>query len=162
QQERVLELVAERDRSVAECSELRLRVAELERAEARGADGSRAAREAATSTAAMSATVALQTARREAAEAQTQAVQVELNALESRFEHLLQQANEVGRELAAAEAELRDRSQPSDREASALHAALAGRRLLYVGGRPSSNEAVRELVQRHGGEYQRHDGGIED
>ena len=27
---------------------------------------------------------------------------------------------------------------------------------------PSSNAAIRDLVLRHGGEYQRHDGGIED
>jgi hypothetical protein len=39
---------------------------------------------------------------------------------------------------------------------------LRGRRILYVGGRPSSTPAIRALVLRHGGHFQRHDGGLED
>ena len=34
--------------------------------------------------------------------------------------------------------------------------------MLYVGGRPSSTPAIRDLVQRHGGDFRRHGGGLED
>src|SRR5262249_28492330 len=39
---------------------------------------------------------------------------------------------------------------------------LQGRRIFYVGGRPSSTPTIRDLVLRHGGEFQHHDGGFED
>lgn len=45
---------------------------------------------------------------------------------------------------------------------TSLHRLLHRRRILYVGGRPSSTPTIRDLVHRHGGEFQRHDGGIED
>ncbi len=38
---------------------------------------------------------------------------------------------------------------------------LQSRRVLYVGGRPSSTPAIRDYVQRHGGEFLHHDGGLE-
>ncbi len=34
--------------------------------------------------------------------------------------------------------------------------------MLYVDGRPSSSAAIRGRVERHGGAFQRHDGGMED
>lgn len=34
--------------------------------------------------------------------------------------------------------------------------------VFYVGGRPSSTPAIRGVVLRHGGEFQYHDGGLED
>jgi hypothetical protein len=39
---------------------------------------------------------------------------------------------------------------------------LQGKRIVYVGGRPGSNSAVRRLVESAGGEMTVHDGGIED
>jgi hypothetical protein len=63
------------------------------------------------------------------------------------------------RELSAAESELRDFAAGAPR-ADALDRQLRGRRILYVGGRPSSTPAIRELVRRHGGELRQHDGGF--
>ncbi|HMO47043.1 MAG TPA: DUF2325 domain-containing protein [Rubrivivax sp.] len=81
--------------------------------------------------------------------------------LEQERQRLQDHAAELGRELAAAEAMLRTPPE-SETGASALRDALQGRRVLYVGGRPSTGTAIRELVLRHGGQYQRHDGGLED
>jgi hypothetical protein len=39
---------------------------------------------------------------------------------------------------------------------------LAGKRVVYVGGRPGSNAALRQLVESAGGDFIVHDGGIED
>lgn len=158
QQERMGDLLGERERSHAERDRLRMRVAELERLGPSRGDGA-ADKPAAE---ALAAAVALQTQRREAAELQTGRLQGEVGRLQQELNHLRAQALEVARELAAAEAELRERSEPADAAAtSALRQNLSGRRLLYVGGRPSSGAAIRDLVQRHGGTYQRHDGGLE-
>jgi hypothetical protein len=162
QQERMAEVLAERERGCAERDELRARIAELERIVQSAADGSRTAREAAAATAALSSAVALQTRRREAAEMQVASLHSDVRRLEEEAEHLRLHTVELGHELAAAEAELRNGSDLDDAAASALRGSLAGRRVLYVGGRPSSNAAIRDLVLRHGGDYQRHDGGIED
>ncbi len=162
QQERLAELVLERDQALAERDTTRTRVLALEQTLAQGADGAQAAGAAAAATEALMATVAVQTLRREAAEAQTQRLQAEAARLAAELAHLQAHAQELGRELAAAEAELGARPGGDQAPASRLQQQLNGRRLLYVGGRPSSSAAIRELVQRHGGEYQRHDGGLED
>ncbi len=164
QQQRIAEIVAARDQSESASEGLRLRVAELERAVRVFAEGARAAPAATVPTTASCAdAVATQTRRREAAEGHAQSLLAESLRMQLEFERLHAHATELGRELAAAEAELRARAQGADEDAlPALRAALAGRRLLYVGGRPSSNPAIRDLVRRHGGDYQRHDGGIED
>lgn len=39
---------------------------------------------------------------------------------------------------------------------------LRGTRLVYVGGRPGSNRAIRQIVETAGGDVTLHDGGIED
>jgi len=39
---------------------------------------------------------------------------------------------------------------------------LRDKRILYVGGRPSSNVTLKALVESHGGRMTIHDGGIED
>ncbi|WP_284402973.1 DUF2325 domain-containing protein [Acidovorax sp. SUPP2825] len=57
---------------------------------------------------------------------------------------------------------LGDTDSVNGRPAAALDTQLRGRRILYVGGRPSSTPAIRSLVERHGGDFQRHDGGHED
>lgn len=41
-------------------------------------------------------------------------------------------------------------------------ASLQAKRVVYVGGRPGSNTALRQLVESAGGEFIVHDGGIED
>ncbi|MFT3821656.1 MAG: DUF2325 domain-containing protein [Rubrivivax sp.] len=107
--------------------------------------------------------VAVQTQRREEAESRVRALSSEVDRLEAELAAVLNHAGEQARELAASEAELQARCAEGEQQAtSALADALRGRALLYVGGRPSSSAAIRDLVQRHGGEFQRHDGGIED
>lgn len=161
QQERLTELVAERDRGLVEGNQLRSRIAELEKGLRSDEDTAGAARDVAAAEA-LSAAVAVQTRRRGIAEAQAAALRNDVARLQQELEHLRSHAIELGRELAAAETELRNRSASSPASSSALQEELAGRRLLYVGGRPSSAAAIRDLVLRHGGAYQRHDGGIED
>jgi hypothetical protein len=41
-------------------------------------------------------------------------------------------------------------------------AGLRGKRIVYVGGRPGSNTALRRIVEAAGGELVVHDGGVED
>ncbi|SAK54430.1 peptidase [Caballeronia arationis] len=42
------------------------------------------------------------------------------------------------------------------------YAWIGGRRIVYVGGRPGSNAALKALVESAGGEFVVHDGGLED
>lgn len=96
---------------------------------------------------------------------------LELSARVSRLEALrlseeLQQlgahADELARELAATEQHMRALSDETPSPDSLALQRLRGQRLLYVGGRPSSTPAIRALVESAGGEFRRHDGGIED
>jgi hypothetical protein len=161
QQERVGELSRERDSAVTERDRLG---GELTAARA---DQQRLQRESLAvgslrdEIRVLSQAVALQTERRERAEQAELFATQEQRRLGAEIECLLRQARELSRELDAAEAQLRaagdDLDQPSD-----LAQRLRGRRVLYVGGRPSSIPSIRGLVERHGGDFQRHDGGLED
>ncbi len=111
---------------------------------------------------------AIQTQRREAAEMSAQAASQEVQRLAQAPAQMKQHAETLAAELSAAESHLRavaigahdeHDGQPSP---SPVVASLSGRRLLYVGGRPSSTPAIRALVLNAGGEFRRHDGGIED
>lgn len=106
--------------------------------------------------------VALHTRRRDEAENRVRRLQVEAGQLQAELTAVRQHMAELARELGAAEAELNVRSSDTPDAASPLTVALSGRKLLYVGGRPSSSAAIRDLALRHGAEFQRHDGGIED
>jgi hypothetical protein len=64
-------------------------------------------------------------------------------------------------ELASSEAALAAFAGASERPAGAAPA-LAGKRLLYVGGRPKHIEQLRLIAMRLGGTLLSHDGGIED
>jgi regulator of replication initiation timing len=113
----------------------------------------------------LSALVAVQTERRERAEQTAAATVEESERLRAELERLSRHVQVLGGELAAAETQLRERAQGDDARSSgvaSLHQALHGRRVLYVGGRPSSMPAIRGLVEQHGGQFQRHDGGLED
>ncbi len=108
--------------------------------------------------------VAIQAERRERAEQATALVQAEANHLREELEHLRKHVRVLGSELEAAEIQLREMvlSDGDSRPAAVLDTQLRGRRILYVGGRPSSTPSIRSLVERHGGDFQRHDGGHED
>ena len=112
---------------------------------------------------ALSTALALEAQRRQAAQATATAARQELLRVDLEQRHLREQAAVLARELAAAEAQLLRRADGDDSgDTATLRTMLDGRRVLYVGGRPSSATAIRELVEGHGGECQRHDGGIED
>jgi hypothetical protein len=88
------------------------------------------------------------------------AARAEAHWLRQELEHLRRHAALLGRELAAAEIQLLEdgAATAESEQTQSLH----GRRVLYVVGRPSSMPAIRAWVQRHGGEFQRHDGGLEN
>lgn len=110
----------------------------------------------------LSAALALQTLRTGAAERVQADAQEALTHSERERLRLQEQMDELARELTAAEAQLHEAHADGDGAGSRLHRLLGGRRVLYVGGRPSTSTAIRNLVARLGAEYQRHDGGIED
>jgi len=103
--------------------------------------------------------VGLQTARRERAEQAAGVAAEEAARLREELAHLGRHVQTLNRELFAAEMQLREIGDASTRS---LGQQLKGRRVFYVGGRPSSTPAIRDLVLRHGGEFQHHDGGLED
>lgn len=105
--------------------------------------------------------IAVQTGRRERAEQAAVAAVAEADRLAQELAHLREHAIALGRELAAAEAQLK-RNAGEAAPSAYLDSQLQGRCILYVGGRPSSMPAIRDLVQRHGGEFQRHGGRLED
>lgn len=106
--------------------------------------------------------VAVQTQRREQAEQSAAAALLEISRLQSEMEVLTRHVEIQGQELAAAEAQLHQLASPDETTSSPLQIHIEGRRILYVGGRPSSTPSIRSLVERHGGEFQRHGGGNED
>jgi len=107
------------------------------------------------------ALIGVQTARRERAEQAAAAAEAEAARLAETLEHLRHHAEALGRELAATELQLKMNAGEAVSDAG-LDQRLRTRRVLYVGGRPSSYPAIRDLVQRHGGEFRRHGGGLED
>lgn len=109
----------------------------------------------------LSTLVAVQTERRERAEQLVAAASDESARLVQELTRLERHARELSGELAAAETQLREAAEGTGPGRS-LESQLRGRRILYVGGRPSSAAAIRDLVHRHGGEIDRHDGGLED
>lgn len=164
QHERVAELVAERDAEQAArlAAQGRLGLIEpqlqaaLDPARRGPGHGPKANADAAQDA------VARHTRRREEAENRARRLQVEAEQLQAELTAVREHLAELARELGAAEAELHARSSDAPDAASPLTVALSGRKLLYVGGRPSSSAAIRDLALRHGAEFQRHDGGIED
>lgn len=161
------ELMEERDKTIASQKQALI---EAEAGNARGAmlvpdatDLAHAMRARAEESERAAALIAVQTGRRERAEQAAVAAVAEANRLEEELEHLRAHAIALGRELAAAEAQLKlNASEAVPGAETDLDRQLQGRRILYVGGRPSSMPAIRDLVQRHGGEFRRHGGGLED
>lgn len=105
--------------------------------------------------------LAHQTHRRTIAEAKTQIDEAHIQALQEQRESSLTLIHTLSDELSAVEATLRDRMEPSS-EKAVFASVLQDRRIVYVGGRPTSNHIIKNFVQSAGGELQLHDGGIED
>lgn len=106
--------------------------------------------------------VQVQTERRERAEQAAGVAAEEASRLREELGHLGRHLQALDRELAAAETQLREIGEGLGEHGRSLALQLQGRRVLYVGGRPSSTPAIRALVVRHGGVFQHHDGGLED
>ncbi len=159
QQERSQSLLDERDRTIATLQgTLASAAAERERAERTRRDDNASAPD----TSSVAALVALQTARRERAEQASAAAGTEMARLLDELEHSRQQAQALARELAAIEVQLQEEGGEARPGGDGLAPGLDGKRILYVGGRPSSSAVIRDLVVRRGGVFQRHDGGLED
>ena len=97
------------------------------------------------------------TGRREAAESQLLAERQAREDVQARLDKALSLLGALQQELHGVESSLAGQFTPS-----ADTGVLRGRRLVYVGGRPSSNQTIRAMVQAAGGELLLHDGGIED
>lgn len=105
----------------------------------------------------LAAMMAVQTTRRERADSEAAAAAGDVQRLQQELDHLRQHAQALTRELAAADAQLREPAETEAELTNPLGSRLKNRRVLYVGGRPSSIPTIRELVLRHGGVFQRHD-----
>lgn len=108
--------------------------------------------------------VALHTSRRETAEQRVLQEQGAALALRQSLDQALAQLQLVQSECDALERATVDAAD-SGRSAQTRQASLdsvRGKRIVYVGGRPASNAALRRLVEAAGGDFVVHDGGVED
>jgi hypothetical protein len=102
--------------------------------------------------------LALHTSRREAAEQRALQEQATVEALRESRDQALTLLKTVQSECHALERATLDALDQQD----AGLAGVAGKRVMYVGGRPGSNAALKALVASAGGELVVHDGGVED
>ncbi|MBJ9591417.1 DUF2325 domain-containing protein [Burkholderia seminalis] len=106
--------------------------------------------------------LALHTSRREAAEERIAAEQASARAMRARLDDLTAMVKTLRAEASAIEQAVQaSAADPADPATNAL-SMLQGRRVVYVGGRPGSNRAIRRIVEASGGEVTLHDGGVED
>ncbi|MFD1560686.1 DUF2325 domain-containing protein [Paraburkholderia silviterrae] len=110
--------------------------------------------------AARDARLALETTRREAAEQRAATDASTLQTLRAQ----LDEAHALIDALRAEAHAMETAAQPDDEDAPRAlpRETLKGRRIVYVGGRPGSNHALRRWVAAAGGELTVHDGGLED
>lgn len=106
--------------------------------------------------------LAIHTSRREAAEHRAINEQSYARTLSTRLDDTIATLNIVQAECAALEQAMLAQGQDAAGSRSADLENLAGKRVVYVGGRPGSNAALRQLVESAGGDFVVHDGGIED
>jgi hypothetical protein len=105
--------------------------------------------------------LALHTSRREAAEQRALQEQETAEALRESRDQALDLLKTVQAECHALERATLDALDRPDARRAGL-ADVAGKRVVYVGGRPGSNAALKALVASAGGELVVHDGGVED
>jgi hypothetical protein len=107
--------------------------------------------------------VALHTSRREAAEQRALQEQGAALALRKSLDQAMALLKLVQSECDALEratVDAADSHGAGTRQASLD--SVRGKRIVYVGGRPGSNAALRRLVEAAGGDFVVHDGGVED
>ena len=108
--------------------------------------------------------VALHTNRREAAEQRVLQEQDAALALRKRYDQTLTLLRLVQSECDALEhatLEAADTASGAGARRASLDS-VRGKRIVYVGGRPGSNAALKRLVESAGGDMVVHDGGVED
>lgn len=106
--------------------------------------------------------LALHTSRREAAEQRIAAEQASARAMRARLDDLMAMVKTLRAEASAIEQAVQaSTDDPAEQTVDTL-SMLRHRRLVYVGGRPGSNRAIRRIVETADGEVTMHDGGIED
>jgi hypothetical protein len=103
--------------------------------------------------------VARLTARRDAAERATAAALLDNERLQAELAKAYADAATLHTEVIALEAVVRERAEC---DAAPEPSPWQGRRVLYVGGRPSSNGVIRRLAIEAGVDFTCHDGGVED
>ncbi|WP_227247515.1 DUF2325 domain-containing protein [Paraburkholderia caribensis] len=106
--------------------------------------------------------VALHTSRREAAELRLAAEQESTRALRTRLEEMDALVKILQAEASALERAVQAPADDPSRYSVETLPMPQGMRIVYVGGRPRSNNAIRRLVESAGGQMTVHDGGIED
>jgi hypothetical protein len=169
QQSRLQELGMQRDASLAELNALNERVAQLSAQASRQLPADAAGLEAEAQRLRerlddADQRVALHTSRREAAEQRMQQEQNAARALRESRDQTLALLKLVQNECDALERATVDAAAP-DSGAGLRRESLErvrGKRIVYVGGRPGSNAALKRLVEAAGGELVVHDGGVED
>ncbi|WP_193101527.1 DUF2325 domain-containing protein [Burkholderia sp. Z1] len=106
--------------------------------------------------------LALHTSRREAAEQRIAAEQASARAMRARLDDLMAMVKTLRAEASAIEHAMQaSMEDPAERPVDTL-SILQRKRVVYVGGRPGSNRAIRRIVEASGGDVTMHDGGIED
>jgi hypothetical protein len=166
QQSRLQELSMQRDASIAALNE---RIAQLTAHTSRPMPADAAGLEAEAQRlrdklADADQRVALHTSRREAAEQRTLQEQDAARALRESRDRALTLLKLVQSECDALERATVDVADPAS-DAGARRASLEhvrGKRIVYVGGRPGSNAALKRVVEAARGELVVHDGGVED
>lgn len=106
------------------------------------------------------AQLALHTRRREEAERAAAMAQDEARQLDAELARAREHARCLGEELSSLEAQMQPELQADD--AQTFTSALSGKRILYIGGRPSSSASIRSVAARWGIRLEMHDGGLED
>jgi hypothetical protein len=105
--------------------------------------------------------LALHTNRREVAEQRAAAEQDSARALRARLDEVDALLKALQAEAGAMELEMQTSADGASQHSDTA-AVLHGKRIVYVGGRPGSNSAMKRIVESAGGQMTLHDGGIED
>jgi Uncharacterized protein conserved in bacteria (DUF2325) len=163
QQNRLHEISAQRDTTIEQLTEQLVKLTALA-ARQPSADTARLAAEVPAlqqKLAESEQRLALQTSRREAAEQRALQDKGTAEALRQSRDHALALLKVVQAECHALESATVDALDQAGNRQAVLEN-LRGKRVVYVGGRPGSNSALKALVSAAGGEFVVHDGGVED
>jgi uncharacterized protein DUF2325 len=163
QQQRLQQMALERDASACRVDELNAQIVRLSaRAAAPDSDAQHAeAQRLREAIAARDARLAVQTSRCDAAEQRVVTEQENVRLMRASLDDALALLRVIQDEAQALERTMQTVNDTSSAKSGALDM-LQGKRIVYVGGRPGSNSALRRLVESAGGEVTVHDGGIED